>query len=146
MTRFRCLLRDHRLLAAWIVGLALLMKLIVPAGYMIAAPGGTLRIVLCSGYGPVQPVMAGHAPAKQAMTMPGMVHQQDKTDHHGRGGKEPPCVFSALSGGALPMVDAVLLAVVLAFIIVRVFRAPLLPVRAGASYLRPPLRGPPATA
>ena len=57
----------HRLSAAWLIALALLMKMLVPTGYMIGTATGSLTIELCPSY----------APGKVAASMPGMSHHQD---------------------------------------------------------------------
>ena len=132
MTGLRQYLLHHRALAAWLVALALLMKVLVPTGYMLGTSAGSITVELCSGYGPM----------KMAMPMPGMAHHQgDKSDH---GKAEQPCAFSGLSAPSLAAADPILLALALAFIIATAFRAPT-PVRIQArAFLRPPTTGPPA--
>ena len=134
MRSFRHHLLQRRWLASWLVGLALLMRMAVPAGYMPMFSGGTVTIELCSGHGPM----------RTAMAMPGMADHRDKKSEHGKG--ELPCGFSGLSTPSLAGATAILLALAIAFIIATVFLA--VPPRRVAlpTYLRPPLRGPPATA
>ncbi|WP_373928598.1 hypothetical protein QTN93_18930 [Sphingomonas aerolata] len=52
MTPLRRLLRDHPALAAWLVVVALAMKILVPGGFMPVVANGVLTIQLCAGVGP----------------------------------------------------------------------------------------------
>jgi hypothetical protein len=126
----RHFLLRHRALAAWVLSLALLMKVLVPAGYMIGNSAGTITVELCSGYGPM----------KMTMAIPGMDQHQDKGDHQG---KEMPCAFSGLATPSLAAVDPLLLALVIAFIVATVFRIATFGTVSAPGRLRPPLRGPP---
>ena len=136
MTALRHHLLRHRLLAAWLVAAALMMKVLVPSGYMLGtSTAGSITIELCSGYGPQKMIVA----------MPGMAHHPDKKGEHGKA--EMPCAFSGLSAPSLAGADPLLLAVAIAFVIFTVFRIATRPALPGTpSYLRPPLRGPPAHA
>lgn len=133
MTSLRLLLLRHRTIAAWLVASALLMKVLVPAGFMPVVSAGSITIELCSGYGP----------QKITIAMPGMNHQQHKPDHQG---KEMPCAFSGLSAPSLAAADPLLLAVAIAFIIATVFRVATPSAARTPAFLRPPLRGPPTRA
>jgi hypothetical protein len=133
VTALRHHLLRHRLLTAWLVAVALLMKILVPAGYMASVSAGSITIELCSGYGP----------QKIFVAMPGMTHHPDQKGEHGKA--EMPCAFSGLSAPSLTGADPLLLTVAIAFVILTVFRIAARPTLPGApSYLRPPLRGPPA--
>jgi hypothetical protein len=128
--KLRQRLFDRRLLAAGLLAFALLIKLIVPTGYMLSAERGSLSVELCSGYAPAP----AHAMAH---------HHQPKPQ---KAVVEMPCAFSALSAPALSSADPVLLAAAIPFI-----STPALPAPAGLSrslpdYLRPPSRGPPLPA
>lgn len=111
------------------------MKLLVPTGYMASVAAGSITIELCSGYGPQTMTMA----------MPGMAHHSDQ---HGESGKaEAPCAFAGLAAPSLAGADPLVLAVAIAFIVLTVFRiAARIAVSGVPSYLRPPLRAPPARA
>ncbi|WP_374945088.1 DUF2946 family protein [Sphingomonas sp.] len=129
MTGLRQYLLCHRALAASLVALALLMKVLVPTGYMLGTSTGSITVELCSGYGPAK------------MTMPGMAHHGgDKSDH---GKAEQPCAFSGLSAPSLAATDPILLALALAFIIATAFRAPTPVLVQARAFLRPPTTGPP---
>lgn len=123
---------DRPALAALIVACALMLKILVPSGFMIGTEHGVITIEICTGTGPMM-----------AMAMPGMDHKQDRQDHQG---KEMPCAFSALSAASMAATDAILLAVAVIFIIATVFRVTIKSPARAPAYLRPPLRGPPVQA
>lgn len=112
--------------------MTLLLKALVPAGYMVGTSGGAVTIEMCSGYGPM----------KMTIAMPGLAHPDGKQD---RRGKEMPCAFSGLAAPSLAGADPLLLAPAILFIIATVFRAA---DRTGPpdepAFLRPPPRGPPS--
>lgn len=119
---------------------ALLVKLLVPAGYMIDRDHRRIAITICSGDAPAQMTMS--LPAD----MPAM-HGGDMAGHgktKDRGKAEMPCAFSSLSSPAIGAIDPLLLATLIAFVLAvgRMASAPLRLSR--SAYLRPPLRGPPA--
>ena len=130
MTGLRQYLLRHRAVAAWLVALALLMKMLVPGGYMLDTSASSLTVELCSGYGPM------------TMPMPGMAHHGgDKSDH---GKAEQPCAFSGLSAPSLAAADPILLALSIAFIVATAFRASVPSLARMPAFLRPPPTGPPA--
>jgi len=114
----------------------LLLKLLVPSGYMIDSDGGRIAITICSGT----------VPSPAAREMPrahGAMPDHGKSEDHGKA--QMPCAFSGLSAAALGSVDPVQLAAFIAFIMaIGLAGARLLPPQE-AAYLRPPLRGPPAS-
>lgn len=112
--------------------LALLLKVVVPAGFMTVATGKTLTVELCTGTGPASVTL--HIPAE-----PG------KKDGKS-GSAEQPCAFSALGAQALAATDPVLLAAALLFAFIFALIAPDQRLPRRTSHLRPPLRGPPALA
>ena len=130
MFGLRRFLFDHRLLTAGIIALAMFLKVLVPAGFMVGNQAGSITIEICTGYGPM----------KATMVIPGMAHHQDKPDHQG---KEVPCAFSGLNAPSMTAADPVLLALAIAFIIATIFRAEIPIVARAPAFLRPPLRGPP---
>jgi hypothetical protein len=119
----------HRRLAGWLVALALLMKILIPAGFMPSMAGGTMTVELCTGQG-VQTV---------EIAIPGQSGLPDEKSHE----KAAPCTFSGLSAPMLGGVDPILLALAIAFIVATVFRAAPTPLVARRTWLTPPLRGPP---
>lgn len=152
MPAIRSLLAQRHL-AALICAAALLLKLLVPAGYMIAVDEGRFTITLCSGT----------APRTVTMTMPGMhgdmagmhgaAHRRIHASGHGakdHGGStdhdkaEMPCAFAGLTAASLAAVDAILLATLIAFVMTVGPAGRALPPTLRRAHLRPPLRGPPA--
>ncbi|WP_066781368.1 DUF2946 family protein [Sphingomonas sp. CCH5-D11] len=140
----------QRHLALLILGAALLLKLLVPTGYMIDASGGQLSVIVCPGVVPAPAAahqqMGGHhemAGAHQmAMAGDGAPMKHDGSGGHGQ--VEMPCAFAGLSAAALGAVDPIQLAALIAFVLAIGFAAVVLPAVVRPVYLRPPLRGPPA--
>lgn len=126
----------QRHLALLIWAAALLLKLVVPTGYMIGSDHGRLAITICSGT----------APAAMAMHMPGMrgdTSDHDRSKDHGKA--EIPCAFSGLSAAVTGAIDPVQLAALIAFVLTVGLVGVLLPGPCRPTFLRPPLRGPPAS-
>lgn len=133
MHRLRNLVLANRPFACAVLALALLIKIIMPAGFMPTASNGQIVVSICSGTGPMTMVM----------TIPGLEH--GKTDDGGHKGKaEQPCAFSGLSAPSLAGADPILLAAAILFVLVLGTRPLALPASIAPPYLRPPLRGPPA--
>ena len=132
MAALRHYILRHRLLAAWLVAAALLIKVLVPTGYMASMSAGSFVIEICAGYGPQKMVVA----------MPGMEHHQDEKNGHGA--PEMPCAFSGLSAPSLAAADPLVLALAIAFIMAVVFRVAISSAVLTPTLLRPPTRGPPA--
>ena len=126
----------QRHLAVLVCAATLLLKLLVPAGYMIGTDHGRVAIELCSGV----------ADQPMAMAMPGMrgdMPGHGKSPEHGK--TEMPCAFSGLSAASLGAVDPVQLAALIAFVMAAGLSPGMLPAIVRRGYLRPPLRGPPLT-
>lgn len=147
VTALRHTLLRHRLLAMLLVAAALVMKVLIPTGYMASVSAGSIVIIMCPGSGPqtMASAMPGmdHAMPGMDHAMPGMDHGDGKKGDHGK--VEMPCAFSALSAASLAATDPLILALAIAFIMVAVFRAVVSSAFATPAFLRPPLRGPPAT-
>jgi hypothetical protein len=131
----------QRRLAVLICAATLLLKLLVPTGYMIDSEHGRFTITICAGIAPA-PTTTMDMPA---MDMPGM--HGDTADHgtskdHGK--TEMPCAFSGLSAAVLGPTDPIQLAALIAFVLAIGLAATLLPAPSPPAFLRPPLRGPPA--
>jgi hypothetical protein len=132
MGTIRAFCREHRRFAALLIVLALAIKALVPSGYMPTMTGQVLTVAICADA------------SGGALTRRIVLPADDKPGAHGKG--EGHCPYAALGMAGLPGMDAVLLTLALSFILARGF-APVRPVRpARASFLRPPLRGPPARA
>lgn len=136
MNTLRAFTIKRRSWAMTLVALALLVRALVPAGYMVAPSTLTLNIQLCSD------VQGEHA--SMQIVVPRSGNGQDGSGKPGQ--KNQPCAFSALGMASLAGADDLLLAQALAFIL-----------NTGAVYVaslacrpfahqRPPLRGPPSLA
>jgi hypothetical protein len=92
MTMRRALCKEGpRPLLAGLLFFALLLRALIPAGFMIGtAASGAPALVICPGM--------EVAPAVHRMVMPGMAgHHHDPATH-----REAPCPFGALAAPALP--------------------------------------------
>lgn len=118
----------------------LLLKVFVPAGYMVDNVHGQIAITLCSGTAPAPMTigMAGHGKALEH----GQAQGHGPAKEHSKA--EMPCAFTGLSAAVLGAIDPIQLAALIAFIVAIRIRGLPLPPLASRAYLRPPLRGPPA--
>ena len=131
----------QRHLAVLICAAALLLKLLVPTGYMIDSSHGHLTVTICSGT----------TARTMTMAMPGMhgdMADDGETEGHGETGdhgeREMPCAFSGLSAAMTGAIDPIQLSALIAFVLSVGLTATLLPAPSRPRHLRPPLRGPPA--
>lgn len=135
MQGIRALIRRHRAAALWLIALALLIKALVPAGYMVGQSGTrTFDIIVCSD--------PTGMPVAQKLVIP----FENKGEHDGKQAAKGDCAFTALGHGAAPATDAVLLLAAIAFILALGFTSLPAPTLRGFPHIRPPLRGPPASA
>ncbi len=133
MQAFRHLLAQRHL-AVLICVAALILKLVVPVGYMIGSDHGRIAITLCPGMGS----------APMTMAMPGVhggMADHGKSQDHGKA--EMPCAFAGLSAAMLASVDPILLASLIAFVMAMGTIGVSRPELAAPGFLWPPLRGPP---
>lgn len=107
----------------WIAALAILVRLLVPVGFMPQVAHGRVAIVACPG------MVAAHGHA-----------HGDAPDHDGFA---KPCAFAAVAMAATILAVLLLLAVPFARVVGVAVRATPLPARAPRRW-RPPLRAPPA--
>lgn len=136
MTTWSRLLREHRRLAAILVALALCMKALVPAGYMVGANTKLITIEICAD------ASGGKLTRQMAIPM------EDDTggEQSGHGKSDATCAWTALAEAAHAGADAGLLALALAFILALGFQGQAAePVRR-CCHIRPPSRGPPLPA
>ena len=97
------MIRAHptgRLLTPWLIGLALIVRALVPAGWMTAAAaGGGIALIPCTGVVPA-------ASTADSMTISGAHHHAAAPHggHHGGDGQQghdgkpqQPCVFAGLA-------------------------------------------------
>ena len=134
MQLLRALIRNHRHFALPLLVIAFCIKAAIPSGFMVSAsPDTVLTVTICSDASDGLKTMQMIIPAKE-----------QGGDHHEGKKRGEHCAFSGLAKVAMGGADAFLLALAFVFILV-LGRAPMhrLPFRQ-FSYLRPPLRGPPA--
>lgn len=133
MTRFRSLVRQHTRLAALLIALAVAVKALVPAGYMIDTRTDYLTVIICSG-----------AEAHSTVSIPIERESAPGDQHQGKSGTESPCLFAGLSLAALGGADLPLLAVAIAFVLALGFAPVSLPPLRQARHLLPLSHGPPS--
>ncbi|MGA1807345.1 hypothetical protein VHN57_17185 [Sphingobium sp. WW5] len=133
MHRLRKLVLANRPLACAVLVLALMMKIVMPAGFMPTVSNGRIVVSICSGTGPMTMVI----------TIPGLEHGKSGSDGH-QGKAEQPCAFSGLSAPSLAAADPILLAAAILFVLALGTRPLVLRASTAPPYLRPPLRGLPA--
>ena len=136
MNYLRAFTFQQRSWAMMLVALALLVRALVPAGYMVAPSTLTLDVQICSD------VQGGHA--SMQIVVPRSDDKQDRSGKQNQ--KNQPCAFSALTMASLAGADDLLLAQAIAFILITstllVASLACLPF----AHQRPPLRGPPSFA
>lgn len=125
----------QRHLALLICAATLLLKLLVPTGYMIDNDHGRVAITICSG-------IESRTMTMDMPEMHGAMPGHDKSEDHGK--PEMPCAFSGLSAAALGAIDPIQFAALIAFVMTMGIAGLALPRVSTSTYLRPPLRGPPA--
>lgn len=127
---FRRLATEHACFAALLLAATLLVRGLVPAGYMPAAQDGKMVVMLCS------------APGSSETTVTLPIDHRD-TSHHHRQQPDHPCAFGSLAGSALAATEPTLLlaAILFAFVAAIFWRPLILPRQSGQ--ILPPLRGPP---
>jgi Protein of unknown function (DUF2946) len=93
---------SHRWLA-WLLPL-LLLRALLPVGFMLSWSDAGLRIVMCSGSGP----LPTHVPTVEEQQHPGDSHRGGGQHEHSRADNAALCPFAvAGTSGALPSFDAV---------------------------------------
>ena len=136
MQTLRALIREHSHLAMALLVLAFCIKAVIPAGFMVSSSGDTvLTVTICSD--------GSNGLKQMQLVIPG---KEQGSSHSDDAKKGEHCAFSGLAKVAVGGADGILLALAFAYILV-LGLAPTkrLPLRR-ISYLRPPLRGPPAAA
>ena len=134
MRPLRALLKRNRALALLVVLAALCMKIVLPTGFMIVQNSKVLTVQLCTDG-------LGQAVATN-LAIPVKGEPGDPSGKQSQG----ECPFASLSMASMAGADPARLALAIAFILALGF-APTCPFHPKRiSYLRPPLRGPPALA
>lgn len=130
------LLREYRRLAAILVALALCMKALVPAGFMVGTSAKLITVEICAD--------ASGGKLTRQMAIPLEDGTGGKQSDHGK--SDASCAWTAHAQAAHAGTDAQLLALALAFILALGFlRQATEPVRRSC-HVRPPSRGPPLPA
>jgi hypothetical protein len=132
MYLMRALLLRHRALALLVVMAALCMKIVVPTGFMIGPNSKILTVQICDE-------AFGNQAVKQIV-----IPMKDGGSDSGQTQGKAECPFASLSMASMSAADPALLALALAFILALGFAPARIPLPKRVSYLRPPLRGPPA--
>jgi hypothetical protein len=136
VSSLRNFLGTHRRLASLLIAMAIAMKALVPAGYMLAPQVTVLTVTICAD--------ALGKRITHDIAVP-------KKAGHGEGSAEQSkgantCSWSSLSMAALGGAAPELLALALAFVLALGFMPSAPSVARIASWLRPPLRAPPILA
>lgn len=134
MLSLRTLVTRHPRIAAMVVAVSLLLRILIPSGFMPTVSGEHVLISICSGI--EQSSVEVSLPASTS---------RDVGDHS-QGKSAALCAYSGLLGSSLAAVDVVLLAAGMPIAIAVGLVPKLRPPLTVADHLRPPLRGPPATA
>ena len=125
------LLIRHRIAFA-VIAIALAMKALVPAGFMVETRGHVLTIAICAD------ASSGHGVSKQII-IPG----KPANGQSAQGKSGEACPFSTLAIAGLSGADPALLAAALAFILLLGFLPVAAPRLVWSRRIRPPLRAPP---
>jgi hypothetical protein len=125
----------RRRLAALVLALAVLMKALVPAGYMPALHGKVLTVSICTD-------ASGRAMTRHIVLPADGKLAADAGGEHGK--SQGTCPYAGLGMAGLAGGDAALLALAIAFVLALGFAPVRTPLPARTIRLRPPLRGPPA--
>jgi len=135
MSRPKSLIRKHARLSLALVVLALIVKALVPAGFMVSSTAEHfLTVTICAD--------ASGTPKQMRIAIPS---KDDNGGGHSQAADQgQPCGFSGLGHAALGGVDPVLLVAAIAFVLLAGFAPLRRPALRDAGFLRPPLRGPPS--
>lgn len=132
MSSLRMLIARNRRIAALLIAMTLLVRALVPVGFMPDFSGGSFTIALCSGTGPATVTLAV-APHSQH-------HDADKIH------ADMACPYAALAMPTLGGADPIQLARAVAAIVLLGLIGAVTVTLLARGHLRPPLRGPPAAA
>lgn len=143
MTSIRSFWRAHGLAAALVVMAALVMRSVVPGGYMISqAPSGAV-ISFCTG---MPGGMAHDSQALAAARELEALVAKNNAAHEPAKEAAKVCPYAVLSLGALGGADPIQLAAAIAFVLALGFAVWPIPLLRRPSFLTPPLRAPPTPA
>lgn len=117
-------------MALCLIGAAMLIRSLVPAGFMPVASHGVIYVQLCTGHG--RQIIA--------MEIPGRAPDRDNSQN---ANSDMPCAFAGLASPALTGADPIQLGRALDYIVATIFQLPERLVLWRGIYLRPPAIGPP---
>ncbi|RXD05153.1 hypothetical protein EQZ23_08545 [Sphingomonas sp. UV9] len=143
MAALRILTATHRRWLLLLFACAMLVRALIPTGWMPITDAQGFHIVLCSGTGPAMLSTGPSAKAPMNHAMAGM-HHEKSSDHHSQG-PEHPCAFA----GVTPAIDAPTLAAPLPLVRIRATPAlarALVTIGHGLAAPPPPQTGPPTFA
>jgi hypothetical protein len=127
--------------AVLICAVALLLKLLVPTGYMIGGDHGRIAVTICTGLSSAATTIDIPRTSGDMAALHGSTSGHESTRDHGK--TDMPCGYAGLSATVLGAVDPVLLVAALATVAAMARRPVLRPAPRPSPHLRPPLRGPP---
>ncbi len=136
MNDLRAFTVERRTWAMMLVVITLLIRGLIPAGYMVAPSAVTLSVKICSGFEDERSTIK--------IVVPRSGEEHDRSGDHSQ--KNPPCAFSALSMASMAGADGLLLAQAVAFVLITNAILVASSVHRPLPRLRPPLRGPPSFA
>jgi hypothetical protein len=122
----------QRYFAVLLCAKTLLLKLLVPTGYMISSEHGRITIELFAGVVPNATTMA-------ISGMHGDMPDHGKSQDHGNA--EMPCTFAGLLAATLGAIDPVQLITLIAFVMAIALSPAVQPATVRRGHLRPLLRG-----
>jgi len=137
MKFLRVTLLQHRKMALIVVLAALCMKAIVPAGFMAGQTSKILTVQICAD--------ASGGPIVKQLVIP-MEDRGNSSSGKHDSKNAGVCHFSSLTMASMGGIAPELLAIALAFILALGFALARVFLPKSLSFLRPPLRGPPALA
>lgn len=132
MLSLRILFHSKPRLVAALIALALCVKALVPAGYMISAPHLAITIEICAD--------ASGLPSSMQLLVP----RESMQDSDAK--SQNFCPYASLAMPSLSGADAPLLVLAIAYILALGFAGAVWLRFRPAAHLRPPLRGPPLNA
>lgn len=119
---------------------ALVMRAVVPVGYMVSHAAGEVRISFCSGTVPA----ARDSQAIAAIRQLEAIAAKNNAGHEPAQEAAKACPYGVLSHGTVAGADPSLLAAAVAFVLALGLAVPTLPTPRKPQFLVPPLRAPPA--
>ncbi len=131
------------MLAAAVIACALLLRLLVPAGWMPVSDAQGVHLTPCSGSGPMTMAMGPMKPMARGQTVAGMTHPMPGDQ---QGVPEHPCAFANLGLALAEPEMPVMMLPIAPAALVPAGLAMLVSIGRGLAAPPPPPTGPPAIA